>query len=97
MEQRLIRNLNFLEKGVYFVSNKVQAEPQFTLTLDYDDSDKGKFIKINKYYLKKMIEEAGFADVFVAYWFFEKEKAYAYICVENEMVKDWFRTTYMLA
>ena len=91
MEQRVIRNLNFLEYGIYFVLNTIQASnPKSTLTLDYDYSDRSKFVKQNKFYLKRMVENAGFSDVFVAYWYFMNDKAYAYICVEHEVVKDWF-------
>lgn len=91
MEQRLIKNLNILEHGIYFIKGEIQeSRPEVTLTLNYDNSSKSKFIKENKFYLKRMVEMSGFADVFVAYWYFKDGKAFVYICSEHKKVNSWF-------
>ena len=91
MEQRLIKNINVLSSGIYFIQGEIKkSTPEPILTIDYDNSGTVEFIKKYKNHLKGMVERSGYGNIFVAYWYFEGGKAMAYICSENEAVNSWF-------
>ena len=92
MKQILIRNLKLLNPGIYLIRGLIkQSIPEPLITLPFNGSDTHSFIKKYKPHLKAMIKRAGFPDVFVAYWFIDKGKAFVYLCPEHKEVNEWYR------
>ena len=91
MQQRLIKNLEKLPTGIYLFEGRLVygSKPEPSLVMNYDQSPPRDFIKRHKSRLKSVVKEAGFSDVFVAYWFFDT-KARAFIYSENEDVNRYF-------